>query len=285
MRWLTFAELLLITTRDKHVGMTIGNVITYRISSIMELSRLGIRLMGDHERTIHRTALCSGPSIWSMDERFGDQFVMSAIDESLSALNRRQLLELLDGVNPGEIPIGAVKRRSLAIQMNAQIFRIGRRFATNAFVLVRGKLRLVYVKPSYFQYRRVGLDIFGSEYSIMDFDHSLGRAVAESLNVNYVLLLAIDKKVNRGHGAYERVRSSQDSGPRKIDLRKHCFVDPRVMNKWLGLPAISNVHTRSYERSDATKPRLTDNQLRCVIKALGYGSKAIEPTNLTQIYR
>lgn len=210
---------------------------------------------------------------------------MGTIAKRLNNLTRDQLLELLDDVHPGEIPIGAVKRRSLAIQMKGQIFRIGNKFATNAFVLTRGKLRLVYVRPSYFQYRRVGLDIFGDEYSILDFDHSLGRAVAQSYNVNYVLLLAIDKKVNRGHGAYERVSPLSDCSPRKIDLRKHCFVDPRVMNKWLGLPAISSVHARKYERSDASKPSLADEQLRSVIKALGYGSKAIEQPNLTRFYR
>ncbi|UIK04771.1 hypothetical protein [Neorhizobium galegae] len=212
-------------------------------------------------------------------------FQANAFDLELEMMDREALAATLDGLHPGEIPIGAVKRRSLAIQLRGRLFKIGRIDATKAFVVQRGGVRLLYVSPSYSGYRYVARRLFASAgsgaASYVDYDHSLGRAIAQKLGFSYVLLLAVESSANRSHGHLER-DAIRRSG---IDLRKHCFVDERITMKWLGFPVPRGHSFKTYANAGAVKPQFSEDDLRTILKATGFGKVALRPGYLQEIHR
>lgn len=170
--------------------------------------------------------------------------------------NKINLKNLFGGLHPSEIPIGAVKRRSLVIQLGGRLFKIGRIALTKAFIVQIGGLRLVYVCPEHSGYRYVANRLFPkSQSGKVDFDHALGRAIARKLQFRYVLLLAVRSEANRSHGHLERDAHL----PEGISLRKHCFADERVSLKWLGITVGGRrdwEYTGPRIRSDANFPAM-----------------------------
>lgn len=68
-------------------------------------------------------------------------------DRESTELVSTRAKKLLSGLTLGEIPIAGSKRRSIAIQLQGRLFRVGRIPANKAFVIIRGNLRLLYVCP------------------------------------------------------------------------------------------------------------------------------------------
>lgn len=143
---------------------------------------------------------------------------------------------LLSGLTPGEIPIAGSKRRSIAISLGGQLFRIGRIPANKAFVVIRGSLRLLYVAPDYKNYRYAARQVFGKIDPLTDVDHVLGRKLTEHHRFWYCLVARVPRHANRAHGRYER---PPVVGSYRIVLDKFCYVDDRILGKMLGLPPTS----------------------------------------------
>jgi hypothetical protein len=198
-------------------------------------------------------------------------------------MTAREVKSRLIGVHPCQIPIGATKRRSLAALLGGLLFRIGRIDARKAFVLQAGDLWLLYVSPSYSGYRYVARKLFGATGSDtpIDYDHALGRAIALELGVNYVLLLAVTRSANRSHGHLERGAIRSD----RVELRKHCFADERIILKWLSIGTRGRSGLRTYARTDSHNPDLTNPELQTMLNATGFGTAHLHSGYLTEISR
>jgi hypothetical protein len=141
---------------------------------------------------------------------------------------------LLGGLSLGEIPIAGSKRRSIAISLQGQLYRIGRIPANRAFVVIRGNLRLLYVCPEYGNYRYAAKKVFRGVRPFQDADHALGRKLTQHHRFWYTLATRLDRRVNRSHGRRE---VPPVPGPYQIVLDKFCYTDERILRKILGLPA------------------------------------------------
>jgi hypothetical protein len=137
----------------------------------------------------------------------------------------------MTGFSPGDIPIGGISIRALLGHAGGTPFRIGAIRPHNAFVIERPPFRLLYVRAAYSGYRRAAKTVFPETDWKVDYDHALGRKMAQQLGFHYVLLLRIVPSVNRGHGPWER--AAPLTGP---NLHKLCFASPRILDKWLGRP-------------------------------------------------
>lgn len=137
------------------------------------------------------------------------------------------------GLNFGEIPIAGSKRRSLAISIGGQLYRIGRIPANKAFVIIRGNLRLLYVAPDYRNYRYAAGKVFGTSKTPHDIDHALARSLTKHHGFWYTLVTRIDPRVNRSHGWRERLPPADPN--KKIVLDKFCYTDERILSKILGV--------------------------------------------------
>lgn len=143
----------------------------------------------------------------------------------------RWIGERVHGLSTLDVPIGGSSLRAILRHTGGTPHRIGRINPMNAFVIDRPPLRLLYVRPRYGGYRYAAGKVFRQKDWKVDYDHALGRAIAESLGFCYVLLIRIPPNVNRGHGRFERPRPV--TGP---SLQKLCFADSRILDKWIGRP-------------------------------------------------
>lgn len=137
----------------------------------------------------------------------------------------------VSGLSVSDVPIGAINIKAIVHHTGGTPYRIGRINPTNAFVLGHPPLRLLYVRPAYSGYRNAAKKVFSNTPWAVDFDHALGRKMAQQLGFNYVLLIRIPPGTNRAHGRFER--AAQHVG---LHLHKLCFADPRIFDKWLGRP-------------------------------------------------
>lgn len=144
------------------------------------------------------------------------------------------------GLSPMDIPIGGISIGAIWRNTGGTACRIGRISTENAFVIDRPPIRLLYVRPSYGGYRYAASKVFPKTRWAIDFDHALGRKMAQALAFHYVLLIRIPPSTNRGHGPYERAKLLTDH-----NFHKLCFPDRRIVDKWIGRPAN---HFRDPER-------------------------------------
>ncbi|MCF3641573.1 hypothetical protein LXM94_16495 [Rhizobium sp. TRM95111] len=143
----------------------------------------------------------------------------------------RWIGQRLEGLAGLDIPVGASDMRAVALHLGGEIYRIGGINLRNAFVVERGPLRLVYVRPTYSGYRFAARRVFKSTPWAVDYDHVLARNIAIRFGVGYVLLIRLPPRANRSHGPHEKPALR-----RGVNLRKLLFADRRILDKWLGRP-------------------------------------------------
>ena len=132
--------------------------------------------------------------------------------------------------NPHDIPIAGDSIESIQRAINGRCYRIGRVNVKNAFLMIVANARLLYVRPHYRAYRKLGMRVFSPVPWQVDFDHALSRNIALKANPvpNYVLLLRVPPPVNRQHGLFEKLDQLPSVMP------SICLADLRVWDKWLG---------------------------------------------------
>lgn len=137
---------------------------------------------------------------------------------------------MLGSMAPDAIPIACSKRLTIALATEGTLYRIGRIAPWRAFVLKCGDLHLIYVATDYRNYRRLARKLHSGVDARVDYDHALGRRLAEVEGIRYVLLLLrLDRGVNRSHGGGER------PVPRTgVCLRNLFYFDERILDKCLG---------------------------------------------------
>lgn len=176
----------------------------------------------------------------------------------------QQTKQLLGGLSLGEIPIAGSKRRSMAIACGGTLHQIGRISANKAFVIIRGNLRLLYVAPTYRNYRYAAEKVFGSIVGY-DIDHVLARRLTGYHGFWYTLLTRVDRRKNRAHGWRERPPSVAHTS---LNFDKFCYTDERILHKLIGRPdailtdaadrvgyAIVRAHDRALSRAEAATLR------------------------------
>ena len=178
-----------------------------------------------------------------------------------------QVRRALDGVAPDQVPIACSKRLTIARETGGRLYRIGRVAPSRAFVLMLGDLRLIYVATDYRNYRRLAVRMHEGVDARIDYDHALGRRLAEAEGIRYVLLLRLDRGVNRSHGGGERPLSRT-----AVCLRKIFHFDERIFDKCLGYPLGHRpIRTRGYLTGSRHHRVLSDEEWVRFGSALGVG--------------
>ncbi|WAP67842.1 hypothetical protein OH818_20650 [Jiella pelagia] len=142
----------------------------------------------------------------------------------------RWIGQQVSGIGTLDVPIGTVSAECVVRHTGGTSYRVGRIFPSNAFVVERSPLRLLYVRRDYRGYRAAAGHVFADCHWTVDYDHALGRKLAEQLNYRFVLLVRLTPRANRSHGAFER-RVAPDHVGSEL-----CFADRRIVDKWLGRP-------------------------------------------------
>jgi hypothetical protein len=145
----------------------------------------------------------------------------------------RWIGQRLEGLSSLDVPIGGSSIKSIARHTGGRAYRIGSIKPSNAFVIERPPLRLLYVRPAYGGYHYAARKVFSKADWPIDYDHVLGRKIAMQLGFSYVLLIRLSPRINRSHGPFEK-KAALVTG---LNLHKLCFADRRIMNKWIGRPS------------------------------------------------
>lgn len=177
----------------------------------------------------------------------------------------RYLGQRVGELSPSDIPIAGLSMRAIHLCVGGDLFRVGRVAPRNAFVLQRGVLRLLYVRPDYTAYRRTARLVFKDYGWKVDFDHALGRNAARQLGYTYVLLTRANPRVNRSHGRFERLACGDGRVP------EVCFVDTRIHDKLLHRKPLhfSNRNPRPYDPGHTERYGVTLQQAGRWAYALG----------------
>lgn len=144
----------------------------------------------------------------------------------------RWIGQRVSGLSTLDVPIGARDAPAIIRHCGGTAYRIGKIAPSNAFVIDRDPLRLLYVRPGYAGYRRAASKVFTAPRWQVDYDHALGRRSALELGFGFVLLIRLTPHANRSHGRFEKAVPLV--GPNFHEL---CFADRRIVDKWLGRPA------------------------------------------------
>ena len=154
---------------------------------------------------------------------------MIIIEKKIEPGTWRFLGQRVSGLSPSDVPIAGTGLRAISRHVGGVVYRVGRIRLRDAFVIERGPLRLLYVRPSYSGYRYAAKRVFAKKDWAVDYDHLLGRALAEQSGFGYVLLVRTPPSVNRAHGSFERLLLLHRPGFQKL-----AFADDRVLDKWTG---------------------------------------------------
>ena len=90
----------------------------------------------------------------------------------------RYIGQRLEGIDLSEIPIAGTNIYEIYQMLGGQVYAVGGANVANAFVVERPPLRLLYVRPGYTGYRRLGLKVLSRSTWKVDFDHALGQREA-----------------------------------------------------------------------------------------------------------
>jgi hypothetical protein len=144
----------------------------------------------------------------------------------------RHLGQRYPSLNPGGIPIAGSSVKSICDCVKGDCYKIGRVMLKNAFLVLKDRLRLLYVSPVYKRYRDVASIVFPEVPWQVDYDHALAKNICSKADppFPYVLLLRVPPGVNRQHGYHEKIHQLYGARP---DV---CFADDRILDKWLGRP-------------------------------------------------
>lgn len=149
------------------------------------------------------------------------------LDKIIAPGSYRYLGQRVERIDPATIPIAGKSRGEIVKHLNGKDFGVGRTSLQNAFVVERGVLRLLYVRPQYSVYRKIANRVFLDASFKCDFDHVLAKSIAVKLGYSYVLLARIGASANRSHGSFEKELSSLESP-------SLCFFDRRIKAKAYG---------------------------------------------------
>jgi hypothetical protein len=118
----------------------------------------------------------------------------------------RYLGQKCPNINPSDIPIAGNSFDKIGKAIGGDCYKIGRSKVENVFVVIKGDVRFLYVRPRYTGYRTVANKVFSKVYWKVDFDHALSKRIAlkASPEYKYVLLLRVPPRVNRQHGSLEK---------------------------------------------------------------------------------
>ena len=140
----------------------------------------------------------------------------------------RDIGQRLEGIDLSQIPIAGKSLYEIHRKLGGQVCAIAGGKVANAFVVERPPLRLLYVRPGYTGYGRLGLKVLPRPIWKVDYDHALGKQLAERLGYGYVLLLRVKSQINRAHGRFEI------PSPAAKNIPTLCFADDRIRDKWIG---------------------------------------------------
>ncbi len=143
----------------------------------------------------------------------------------------RYVGQRVQGLQIQAIPIAGKSIEHIAKALDGTAYQIGRIHTRNAFVVRKGVLSLLYVRPDYRGYRRTAGLVFALCSWKVDYDHALSRNLAGQLGYAYVLMLRVVPRINRSHGHLERNLKESEDVP---DI---CFADERIRGKWIGRSA------------------------------------------------
>lgn len=161
-------------------------------------------------------------------------------------------------------------------------YRIGRVNPRNAFVIKQAGLWLVYVRPDYKDYRKIAKKIWPHCAWPIDYDHALGKQLANKLNMGYVLLLRIPPAANRSHGHCERPANVIAPINHSLLL---CLADDRIREKWIGarVGVRSSTTVKIFNSQSPTNLGETLQQRGKIAYALGLGNHPYGSTQLKQL--
>lgn len=182
----------------------------------------------------------------------------------------------MTGIPWGAIPIGVNAVERLIELDSARVYRIRRRNPENIAVVRYHDLWLVYVRPGFRGYRRAAQQVFRAPLRAVDYDHVLGRRLADDFHFRYVLLCRLAPAVNRGHGRYER------PGAERAEA-SHGYLSARILDKVIGrMPGLikKEVLSARYDPSAALNRGMTLLQLGRYAWALGMEDEDYVPTLL-----
>ncbi|WP_337056208.1 hypothetical protein [Pseudomonas sp. USHLN015] len=143
----------------------------------------------------------------------------------------RSIGQRMQGLQVQSIPIAGKSIELITTKLDGTAYQIGRIHTENAFVVKKGVLSLLYVRPDYRGYRRTAGLVFAPCSWKVDYDHALSRNLASQLGYTYVLMLRVVPRINRSHGHLERKLKESEEVP------GICFADERIRGKWMGRSA------------------------------------------------
>ncbi|BCD84035.1 hypothetical protein PSm6_04420 [Pseudomonas solani] len=156
---------------------------------------------------------------------------MLNLDKIIGRGTWRYVGQRVQGLQIQAIPIAGKSIELIAKKLGGTAYQIGRIHTENAFVVQKGVLSLLYVRPDYRGYRRTAGLVFAPCSWKVDYDHALSRNLAGQLGYAYVLMLRVVPRINRSHGHLERNLKESEDVP---DI---CFADERIRGKWIGRSA------------------------------------------------
>jgi hypothetical protein len=195
----------------------------------------------------------------------------------------RYLGQRCPSIIPSSVPIAGREPAVIAQALDGELYQIGRYQIRNAFLVVKGNARFLYVRPGYSGYRRVACEVFSKVSWKVDYDHALSRRIANAARpaYEYVLLLRLRPSVNRQHGHFEK-RDMLGS-----DIPKICFADERIFDKWLGRSPLargrSSVLLSGYSTKNVVALGLTLKQKGQWAYAIGMGDNDLGADYLKKI--
>jgi len=185
----------------------------------------------------------------------------------------RYLGKLCPNISPSSIPIAGYTYYEITKKINGEAYQIGSIKVKNAFIVIKGNARFLYVRPKYSTYRKAAERVFSKINWDIDYDHALSKRIAmqASPTYKYILLLRVPPSVNRQHGSFEKKDNLLKKSP------SFCFADDRILDKWLARPPKarnrSNHVMSGYSQNNITKYGLTLKQRGQWAYAIGIGDE------------
>jgi len=195
----------------------------------------------------------------------------------------RYLGQRCPDISPSAIPIAGYNYKDISEKIGGEAYRIGRIRVENAFVVIKGNARFLYVRPKYSTYRKVAERVFSKVNWDIDYDHSLSKRIALNAfpSYKYVLLLRVAPSVNRQHGSFEKKDKLLKKPP------SLCFADDRILDKWLARPPKARKRSQNvmsgYSQNNKTKYGLTLKQKGQWAYAIGMGDEDLSMDSLQKI--
>lgn len=195
----------------------------------------------------------------------------------------RYLGQRCPNIDPSSVPIAGREPDAIARALDGEVYQIGCYQVRNAFLIITGNVRFLYVRPGYSGYRSIACKVFSKVPWNVDYDHALSRRIANAAKpaYEYVLLLRVTPSVNRQHGHFEK----KDNLDRDVPII--CFADDRVFDKWLGRSPLARGRSSAVLSGYSTKNMvfhgLTLKQRGHWAYAIGMGDNDLAMEGLKEI--